>query len=102
MSPADTATLRERLMATLELLEAIGADRRVLDQLPDPEKSRLLRAIDLANNPDDRTRRRLLKATRRAERLARLTKDDEVLHETGIRTLRRRPVFTTPNVFPPE
>ena len=102
MPSADAAALRERLIAALELLEAIGADRRVLDELSDAERSRLLRAIDLANNPDDRTRRRLLKATRRAERLARLSKDDEVLHETGIRTLRRKPVFTTPNVFPPE
>ena len=25
-----------------------------------------------------------------------------MLHETGIRELRRKPVFTTPNVFPPE
>jgi hypothetical protein len=25
-----------------------------------------------------------------------------VLHETGIRELRRRPVFTTPNYFPPQ
>ena len=31
-----------------------------------------------------------------------MTRDDGVLHETGIRTLRRKPVFTTPNVFPPE
>jgi NAD(P)-dependent dehydrogenase (short-subunit alcohol dehydrogenase family) len=28
--------------------------------------------------------------------------DEGVLAETGIRTLRRRPVFRTPNVFPPE
>ena len=99
--PTSETTLRERLQAALELLEAIGADRRVLDALPEDEKSRLLRAIDLANNPDDRTRRRLLKATRRAQRIAKITREDEVLHETGIRALRRRPVFTTPNVFPP-
>ncbi|MGE0445499.1 MAG: SDR family NAD(P)-dependent oxidoreductase [Vicinamibacterales bacterium] len=99
--PTSDTTLRERLQAALELLEAVGADRRVLDELSEEEKSRLLRAIDLANNPDDRTRRRLLKATRRAERVARISKEDEVLHETGIRALRRKPVFTTPNVFPP-
>jgi hypothetical protein len=28
-------------------------------------------------------------------------REEEVLHGTGIRTLRRKPVFTTPNVFPP-
>jgi NAD(P)-dependent dehydrogenase (short-subunit alcohol dehydrogenase family) len=31
-----------------------------------------------------------------------LQRDDQVLNETGIRALRRRPVVTTPNVFPPE
>ena len=27
--------------------------------------------------------------------------DDEVLHQTGIREMRRKPVFTTPNLPPP-
>ena len=38
----------------------------------------------------------------REARAARVRKDDDVLQATGIRTLRRKPVFTTPNVFPPE
>ena len=54
------------------------------------------------NNPDNRTRRRQLKAMAREVRAARVRKDDDVLQATGIRTLRRKPVFTTPNVFPPE
>ncbi|MEO8461195.1 MAG: SDR family oxidoreductase, partial [Dokdonella sp.] len=29
-------------------------------------------------------------------------REEALLHATGIRELRRRPVFTTPNVFPPE
>ena len=33
MPHADATALRERLIAALELLEAIGADRRVLDEL---------------------------------------------------------------------
>jgi len=41
-------------------------------------------------------------ARRRLEKSERIQQDDSVLHETGIRTLRRKPVFTTPNVFPPE
>ena len=39
--------------------------------------------------------------TARERRAARVKQDQGVLHETGIRTLRRKPVFTTPNVFPP-
>ena len=92
---------RQRLQSALELLDAIGADRSILDELSEEERSRLLRAIDLANNPDDRTRRRLLKANKRSARIERLQKADAVLHETGIRALRRKPVFTTPNVFAP-
>ena len=41
------------------------------------------------------------KAAKRQKRIARINKADEALHATGIRTLRRKPVFTTPNYFPP-
>ena len=41
----------------------------------------------------------LLQQQRRNERTQR---DDDVLGETGIRTLRSKPVFTTPDVFAPE
>ncbi len=101
--PTETslASLLKQLRTAVELLEAIDADRRLLKQLPDEDRKRLLKAIDRAHSPDHRTRRRMLKANKRSERLARLRKADEVLHDTGIRTLRRRPVFTTPNYFPP-
>jgi NAD(P)-dependent dehydrogenase (short-subunit alcohol dehydrogenase family) len=99
---AQIAELLERARAASELLEAIDADRAILDSLPAEESGRLLRAIDRANNPDNRTRRRQLKAMAREARASRVRKDDDVLQETGIRTLRRKPVFTTPNVFPPE
>jgi len=98
----DTADLLERARAASELLEAIDADRTILDSLPLEESGRLLRAIERANNPDNRTRRRQLKAMAREVRASRVRKDDDVLQGTGIRTLRRKPVFTTPNVFPPE
>ena len=99
---AQMAQLLERARTASELLEAIDADRAILDSLPAGESGRLLRAIDRANNPDNRTRRRQLKAMAREARAARVRKDDDVLQATGIRTLRRKPVFTTPNVFPPE
>jgi NAD(P)-dependent dehydrogenase (short-subunit alcohol dehydrogenase family) len=99
---ADRRALLDRLRETTELLESIAADRNVLAGVPDEERGRLLRAIELVNNPDSRTLRRLAKATKRQKRIARITSADEALNETGIRTLRRKPVFTTPNVFPPD
>jgi len=92
---------RERLAQVTELLERLAMDRSLLDDMTAEDRQRLLRAIDQANNPDNRTRRRWLKAKARERRDARVRKEDDVLHATGIRTLRRKPVFTTPNVFPP-
>lgn len=51
--------------------------------------------------PDVTERRRLTKATQRKRKADQRAKDQEVLHETGIRELRRKPVFTTPNALPP-
>ena len=100
MAPTDTPLL-DRLRELTGLLEEIAADRRRLDELPEEDRSRLLKAVDLVNNPDARTRRRLVKATARNRRLAQVKKAEDVLHETGIRSLRRKPVFHTPNYFPP-
>jgi NAD(P)-dependent dehydrogenase (short-subunit alcohol dehydrogenase family) len=82
----------------IEVLERLAADWSLFDQLSPDERERLHRAIARAQEPDARARRRRAR-TRRADELKR---DDLALHETGIRALRRRPVFTTPNVLPPE
>ena len=97
-----TPSLVDRLRAATELLESIAADRRGLEGLPDDDRRRFLRAMSLVRGPASRSRRRLAKATAREERAARVGRDRGIRSETGIRTLRRRPVFTTPNVFPPE
>ena len=89
--------LLERLHSAAELLEQLAADRRLLNQLPAPDRERLLRAAPELYNPDKMARREMLKTAER-ERTRRAT---ELLDETGIRALRRKPVFTTPNVFPP-
>ena len=47
-------------------------------------------------------RRRWGKAVRRNEKAAKAGRIEAVLAETGIRALREKPVFTTPNVFPPD
>ena len=51
-------------------------------------------------SPDRVERRRMSKVVARERKAARVRSDQGVLHETGIRSLRRKPVFHTPNVFP--
>ena len=97
----DRATLLERLRATTELLTSIAADRSVLAGMPVEDRRRLLEAVALVYSPDRAERRRMAKITARERKAARVKQDEGVLAATGIRTLRRRPVFHTPNVFPP-
>jgi len=100
--PDPQAISREDLEAAADVLDAVARDRGVLTALPEDERKRFLRAVSKVHNPDARLLRRLAKSTARQAKIARLKRDDHVLNDTGIRALRRRPVFTTPNVFPPE
>jgi NAD(P)-dependent dehydrogenase (short-subunit alcohol dehydrogenase family) len=100
MSP--TVTDLERLRDALEVLEVFAEDRRRIETLPEDERRRLLRALDLLRAPSSRTRRRYLKAAAREERVARAQHDLAARAATGIQTLRRKPEFTTPNVFAPK
>ena len=93
--------LLERLRAAAEVLELIVADRGVLASVPPDERRRLLDAAGLVYNPDTNARRQMVKATIRERKAKKVKQDDKVLAGTGIRTLRRQTVFTTPNVFPP-
>jgi NAD(P)-dependent dehydrogenase (short-subunit alcohol dehydrogenase family) len=96
--PAD---LRAQLRAAAELLEQAAADRTMLAELSREERTRLLKAAGDIYHPDVRTRRRLVKETSRQRKQQKTQRDQAVLNETGIRTLRRKPVFTTPNLPPP-
>src|SRR5262245_559002 len=90
----------ERLREAIELLESIAADRSVLAGVADEERKRLLQAVANVYSPDRVERRRMSKVVDRQRKAARVKSDQGVLHETGIRSLRRKPVFHTPNVFP--
>jgi NAD(P)-dependent dehydrogenase (short-subunit alcohol dehydrogenase family) len=92
----------DQIRAAIELLEQIAADWTLLDRLPAEDRQRLQLAIAQVYNPDPVARRRRVKAAERARRAAAAEKDERLRGETGIQTLRRKPVFTTPNVFPPE
>jgi NAD(P)-dependent dehydrogenase (short-subunit alcohol dehydrogenase family) len=92
----------QRVRDALALLEAIDGDRGLLAQVSAEERTRLLTITRRVSEPDHRARRRLVKASIRERKAARVRGDEQVLSDTGIRTLRRKPVFTNPNVYPPK
>ena len=87
--------------STLELLESIAADRTVLDTWPETERVRLHKAIASIYHPEPKLRRKKTKELERERHAEKLRRADALLDQTGIRALRRAPVFTTPNYFPP-
>ncbi|HEU5304841.1 MAG TPA: SDR family oxidoreductase [Gemmatimonadales bacterium] len=91
----------ERLRLATELLEAIVADRGLLAGVSGEERQRLIQAAGQVYTPDATARRRLVRAGVRRRKAERVRREDRALNGTGIRTLRRQTVFTTPNVFPP-
>ena len=92
----------ERLRQATELLEAVVADRALLADVPADDRQRLLQASGHVYAPDAVARRQLVRASARRRKEERISREDRALNGTGIRTLRRQTVFTTPNVFPPE
>ena len=96
------AALLERLRAAAALLESVAADRQLLDQLPADDRQRLHQAVAQLYHPDPVARRIKLKAAEKARHANKIEAEETVLNQTGIRTLRRKPVFTTPNAFVPE
>ncbi len=87
----------ELVQSVTETLESIARDRAVLRQLSDEARERFERAVAAIQDTDPVTRRRMLRAAERERR----NRVDATLHETGIRALRRKPVLTSPDVFPP-
>ena len=94
--------LGDQLRAAAALLEAVVADRSLLQSLSLEDRTRLLNAAGDVYSPDVEERRRQIKAERRQQKQQKAQRDQGALDETGIRTLRAKPVFTTPNVFAPQ
>jgi NAD(P)-dependent dehydrogenase (short-subunit alcohol dehydrogenase family) len=82
-----------------QALEEIVANREVLNSLPVAERTRLLAAAGAVFEPDVEARRRQIKADRRRRKAEKSEALQQALSSTGIRTLRAKPVFTTPDVF---
>ena len=100
LTPEDA--LVERLLDATAFLEGIAAGEVSLNGLTDQQRHRLFNAAGSVFSPDVSERRRRSKAKVKAEREAKAARDREVLAGTGIRVLRDKAVFTTPNVFAPE
>jgi NAD(P)-dependent dehydrogenase (short-subunit alcohol dehydrogenase family) len=97
MNPDNAA---DPLRAAIPILEAAAANRSLLAGLSPEEYTRLLRAAGEVFLPNPKEKRRFVKARIRQHKAERHRREQQVLDRTGIRELRRRPVFTTPNPLP--
>jgi NAD(P)-dependent dehydrogenase (short-subunit alcohol dehydrogenase family) len=100
--PGPARPTSEQLRAAAEILEQAAKDRALLGQLSVADRTRLLKAAGEIYAPDVNQRRRLVKATIKQRKAEKRQRDQSQLNQTGIRELRRKPVFTTPNYFPPQ
>lgn len=99
-APAAADPFVTRLRDAATLLEEIVADRGLLAALGREDYQRFIQVVEQVYHPDAVARRRLVKETIRRRKAEKTRKNEEKLHQTGIRELRRKPVFTTPNYFP--
>ena len=100
--PSHNSGSVQQLKAAAEILEKAVADRALLGELSEEERTRLLTAAGAIYCPDVNERRRLVKAKVRLRKAEKIQRDESKLHATGIRKLRREKVFTTPNVLLPK
>jgi NAD(P)-dependent dehydrogenase (short-subunit alcohol dehydrogenase family) len=84
------------IAACVRVLETAAEDRGVLAELPIELRRRLLVAAGRVSKPSRAEQRDLAKTFRRKERTERRASDAAALDATGIRALRREPVFRTP------
>ena len=103
LAPPETRSdeVSQRLRDATDLLEAVARDRGLLAWLSAEERTRLVQACGRVYCPEPAERRRLLKAAQRRQKARRRQRDQEILAQSGIRELRSKPVFTTPNETPP-
>lgn len=85
----------------LAFLERLAADRELLHSLPEAQRARLFKATAEIQDPDMVARRKQRRRAKRERKAAYVRRNEEVLQDCGIRVQRARPVFSTPNVYPP-
>ena len=96
----NTDNAPEQLRAAIQILEKVAANRLLLVELSPEEYTRLLKVAGEIFLPNLREKRQFVKARIRQRKAEKLQREQQILNQTGIRELRRRPVFTTPNPLP--
>jgi NAD(P)-dependent dehydrogenase (short-subunit alcohol dehydrogenase family) len=96
--PAENAVTEvlARAGEAVELLEQLAGDLRLLATLDEDTRRRLLVAAGAVSRPDRYTRKAFGKALARNKKAADRAADEAALESTGIRSLRKAPVFPTP------
>jgi len=97
----DVGVDRHRLLDAMSVLHEVIAAPELLNELSGEDKAAFFNAAGDVFCPDPEIRRRRTKLLQQRRRSERARRDDETLAETGIRSLRSKPVFTTPDVFAP-
>ena len=92
--------LSEQLRAAIHILERAAANRSLLAEISAEEYSRLIKAAGEVIAPDPKEKRRFVKARIRQRKAENVQRQQAVLNQTGIREMRRRPVYNTPNPLP--
>jgi NAD(P)-dependent dehydrogenase (short-subunit alcohol dehydrogenase family) len=87
---------RAALIELVEHLEELAGDLKKLADLDEELRIRLVTAAGQLSRPDRYSRKALGKALARARHRARREADRARLDQTGIRALRKEPVFRTP------
>lgn len=87
---------REELLRLLGEIESLADVPISMAELTVEERQRFMMAAGKISSPSPGERRKLRKLLRRRDRDAVKSADEEVLSATGIRELRRAPVFATP------
>ena len=85
------------LEAAIAVLEAIAEDRGALAHVDRPARLRLLEAAGRVSLPSRAEQRKLAKTFRRKDQREIKALDEAKLDATGIRSVRRAPVFATPS-----
>ncbi len=100
LSASSSSISAEQLRQLTAMLEAIARDNSLLEVLTDEERIRLTTLAGEVYHPAPDVRRRQIKQAHRKRRAEVTLRDRETQGETGIRALRSKAVFTTPNVYP--
>ena len=94
-------SLIDQLKAATVLLKEVAGNRALLAELSQEERKELVSAAGEVYNPDMIERRRLVRATERRRKEELIKRDQAKLNSTGIREMRKKPVYMTPNALAP-